>query len=70
MKFSSPSGGNSASVQVKINFTVAGSEYNRIAREQQRERERAEKERQEQEAARQQQLEQERQARQEQLERE
>ena len=70
MKFSSPPGNGSASVQVKINFTVAGSEYDRTTRQAQRERERAEKERQEQEAARQQQLEQERQARQEKLERE
>lgn len=69
MQFSSP-GNSSASVRVKIEFTVAGSEYDRAAREAQARREQAEKERQEQEAARQQQLEQERQARQEQLERE
>ena len=61
MQFSSPPNG-SASVQVKINFTVAGSEYDRQAREEQKKRE--------QEAARQRQLERERQARQEQLERE
>ena len=69
MQFSSP-GDSHASVQVKIEFTVAGSEYDRAAREAQARREQAEKERQEREAARQQQLEQERQARQEQLERE
>ncbi|MGF1539122.1 MAG: energy transducer TonB [Pleurocapsa sp.] len=69
MQFSSPSNGN-ASVRVKIEFTVAGSQYDRAAREAQEQRERAEKEKKEQEAARQQQLEQERQARQEQLERE
>ncbi|BAU65722.1 unknown protein [Stanieria sp. NIES-3757] len=83
MKFSSP-GNSSASVQVTINFTVAGSEYDRIARQKQKEREREraeqeaarqrqlEQERAEQEAARQRQLEQERaaKARREQLERE
>jgi membrane protein involved in colicin uptake len=69
MQFSSP-GNGSASVRVKIKFTVAGSQYDRAAREAQEQRERAERERKEQEAARQQQLEQERQARQEQLERE
>ena len=69
MKFSSP-GGGSASVQVTINFTVAGSEFDRTARQQQLDRERAEKEREQQERARQQQLEQERQARQQQLDRE
>ena len=70
MKFSSPSSNSSASVRVKIDFTVAGSEYDRAARQEQRERARAEQKRREQEAARQRQLEQERQARQEQLERE
>lgn len=70
MKFDSPPGGGSASVRVKIDFTVAGSEYDRAARQEQREREQLERERQQQEAARQQQLEQEKQARQEQLERE
>ena len=69
MQFSSP-GNSSAAVQVNIDFTVAGSEYDRARREEQERREQAAKERQEQEAARQQQLEQERQARQEQLERE
>jgi periplasmic protein TonB len=69
MEFSPPSGGN-ASVQIKIEFTLAGSEYDRLAREEQEEREQAKKERQEQETARQQQLEQERQARQQQLEQE
>lgn len=64
MQFSSP-GDNSASVQVKIDFTVEGSEYDRARREEQ-----AAKERQEIEAARQQQLEAERQAQQEQKERE
>ena len=62
MQFSSP-GDSSASVQVKIDFTVEGSEYDRAAREEQERREQAELERQEQEAARQEQLEQERQAR-------
>ena len=57
MKFSSPPSGSSGSVIVKIDFTVAGSEYDRTARQEQRERERAEKERIQQEAARQQQLE-------------
>jgi periplasmic protein TonB len=70
MKFSSPSGGSNASVQVKIEFTVAGSEYDRVAREEQERREEAERERQEREVARQQQLEREQQARQAQLERE
>ena len=59
MQFSSP-GDSSASVQVKIDFTVEGSEYDRAAREEQERREQAELERQEQEAARQKQLEQER----------
>ncbi|MEY4520377.1 MAG: hypothetical protein RLZZ499_2977, partial [Cyanobacteriota bacterium] len=35
MEFSSPPGGNAASVQVKINFTVEGSEYDRLARQEQ-----------------------------------
>jgi TonB family protein len=70
MKFSSPSGGSSASVQVTVNFTVAGSDFDRQAREEELERQRLAKERQEQEEARQQQLEQERQARQQQLEQE
>lgn len=69
MKFSSPSSGG-ASVQVRINFTVAGSEYDRAARQEQRQQERAARERQEREAARQEQLERERQARQAELERE
>ncbi|MEM9507145.1 MAG: TonB family protein [Cyanobacteria bacterium P01_E01_bin.35] len=69
MQFSSP-GNEAASVQVKIDFTVEGSEYDRLAREAQEKKEQAEKERQEQETARQQQLELERQARQEQMERE
>lgn len=69
MKFSSP-GSDNASVQVKINFTVAGSEYDRLAREQQRQRELAEQKRKEQETARKQQLERERQAQQEQQRRE
>ncbi|PSB09493.1 hypothetical protein C7B62_12840 [Pleurocapsa sp. CCALA 161] len=69
MQFSSP-GDNAASVQVKIDFTVEGSQYDRARREEQERREQAAGERQEQEAAaRQQQLEQER-AQQEQLERE
>ena len=69
MQFSSP-GDEAASVQVKIDFTVEGSQYDRARREEQQRREQAELERQEQEAARQQELEAERQARQEQLERE
>lgn len=70
MQFSSPPGGSTASVRVKIDFTVEGSEYDRAAREARERQERAEKERQEQEAAKQQELERERQASQEQLERE
>ena len=69
MQFSSP-GNSSAAVRVNIDFTVAGSPYDRARREEQERREQAARERQEQEAARQQQLEAERQARQEQLERE
>ena len=70
MQFSSP-GDNAASVQVKIDFTVEGSDYDRARREEQERQEQAARERQEQEAAaHQQQLEQERQAQQEQLERE
>ena len=69
MQFSSP-GDSAASVQVKIDFTVEGSEYDRLAREEQERKEQARQEREEQEAARQQQLEAERQARQEQLEQE
>lgn len=69
MQFSSP-GDTSAAVRVNIDFTVAGSQYDRARREEQARREQAERERKEQEAAaRQQQLERERQAR-EQLERE
>ena len=67
MQFSSP-GDSTASVQVKIDFTVEGSEYDRARREEQERREQAKKE--QQEAARQEQLEAEQQARQEQLERE
>ncbi|MEM7592477.1 MAG: energy transducer TonB [Cyanobacteria bacterium P01_A01_bin.83] len=69
MQFSSP-GEDAASVQVKIDFTVKGSEYDRLAREEQEKEEQAERERKEQEAARQQQLEADKQARQEQLEQE
>ena len=69
MQFSSP-GNSSAAVRVNIDFTVAGSQYDRARREEQERREQAARERQEQEAARQQQLEAERQAQQEQLERE
>lgn len=65
MQFSSL--GENASVRVKIEFTVAGSEYDRAAREAQEKRKQAERKRKEQAAARQQQLERERQARQEQL---
>jgi protein TonB len=63
MQFSSPPGGNAASVQVKIDFTVEGSEYDRLAREAQEKQEQAQKERQEKEAA-------EKQAQQERLNRE
>jgi TonB family protein len=61
MKFSSPNSANSVSVKVTINFTVAGSDFDRQARQ----------EKLQQEALRQQQLERERQARarQQQLER-
>ncbi|MEO0834700.1 MAG: energy transducer TonB [Cyanobacteria bacterium J06642_3] len=69
MQFSSP-GDEAASVQVKIDFTVEGSEYDRLAREEQEKKEQAEREKKEQEAAQQQQLEADKQARQEQLERE
>ena len=69
MQFSSP-GDEAASVQVKIDFTVEGSEYDRLAREEQEKKEQAAREKEEQEAARQQQLEAERQAQQEQLEQE
>jgi TonB family protein len=55
MEFSSPPGGNAASVQVKINFTVEGSDYDRLAREEQERKEEVAQERQEQETARQQQ---------------
>jgi periplasmic protein TonB len=51
MQFSSPPGGNVASVQVKIDFTVEGSEYDRLAREAQEKQEQAQKERQEKAAA-------------------
>lgn len=70
MQFSSP-GEDAASVQVKIDFTVEGSEYDHLAREEQEKKEQAERQRKEQQAAaRQQQLEAERQARQEQIKRE
>ena len=59
MQFSSP-GDSTASVQVKIDFTVEGSEYDRARREEQKRREQAKKEQQEAEQ----------QAQQEQLERE
>ncbi|MBF2057033.1 MAG: TonB family protein [Cyanobacterium sp. T60_A2020_053] len=70
MRFSSP-GVNNASVQVSINFTVAGSDFDRIAREKQKEKEtqarlEQDKERQERQA----QLEKERLERQRQLEKE
>jgi periplasmic protein TonB len=55
MEFSSPPGGNTASVQVKINFTLEGSDYDRLAREEQERKEQAAEKQQEQEAARQQQ---------------
>ena len=80
MRFSSSANSN-ATVQVNINFTVAGSQYDRAAREAKRRREQeaarqrqleqeAAKRRREQEAARQRQLEQQRQAREEQLKKE
>ena len=67
MQFSSPPGANGASVKIKIDFTVEGSEYDRLAREERERKEQAAKKRQEEEKARQQQLEEKRQARQEQL---
>jgi periplasmic protein TonB len=63
MEFSSPPGGNAGSVQVKIDFTVEGSEYDRLAREEREKQEQAQKERQEKETA-------EKQAQQERLNRE
>ena len=66
MQFSS-SGSDAASVRVKIDFTVEGSEYDRARREEKEKREQAAREREQQKAAHQQQLEAERQARQEQL---
>lgn len=71
MKFSSPASGGQASVNVTINFTVAGSEFDRQARERREQQERArqaelDKKRQEQQA----QLERERQERQRKLEQE
>ncbi|ACK70811.1 TonB family protein [Gloeothece citriformis PCC 7424] len=68
MKFTAPPNGERASVQINVNFTVAGSEFDRRAREmreqQQRQRQAQEQERKERQA----QLEQERQERQRQLE--
>jgi periplasmic protein TonB len=55
MEFSSPPGGNAASVQVEIDFTVEGSDYDRLAREEQERKKQAAKKQQEQEIARQQQ---------------
>lgn len=69
MQFSSLSD-DVASIRVKIDFTVEGSEYDRHAREEQEKREQAEREHKEFEASRQQQLEAEQQAQQKQLERE
>ncbi|MGL5795861.1 MAG: TonB family protein, partial [Waterburya sp.] len=65
MQFSSP-GDQEATVVVNINFTVEGSEFDRIAKERQERQEKlaAERKEKQQEAARQQQLEAERQARQ------
>ncbi|MCT0254207.1 MULTISPECIES: energy transducer TonB [unclassified Synechocystis] len=75
MKFTAPTGGQSKSVPVVIHFTVAGSDFDRQARERRQQQEelrqaarRAEEEKANQ--ARQRQLEQERQARQRQLEKE
>lgn len=68
MQFSSPGTGGQASVEIKVSFTVAGSEFDRLAREREdrakREREARERERKEREAR----LERERQQRQAQLE--
>jgi periplasmic protein TonB len=50
MEFSSPPGDNVASVRVKIDFTVEGSEYDRLAREAQEKQEQAQKERQKKQA--------------------
>lgn len=70
MRFSSP-GVNNASVQVSINFTVAGSEFDRIARQKKEAAERQARLEQEKERqARQAQLEKERLERQRQLEKE
>ncbi len=70
MKFSSPSD-NNASVQVRINFTVAGSEFDRLARQKKEEQEtQARLNREKENQARQAQLEKERLERQQQLERE
>jgi periplasmic protein TonB len=66
MKFSPPDGNKSVYAVIKVNFTVAGSDFDRQARERQ---EQASKDKEQQEAARQQQ-EQERQARQARLEEE
>lgn len=55
MEFSSLPDDNAVSVRVKIDFTVEGSEYDRLAREEQERKEQADKEKQEQETARQQQ---------------
>jgi periplasmic protein TonB len=60
MQFSSPPGGNAASVRVKIDFTVEGSEYDRLAREAQEKQEQAAKEQQEQQLAAEKQAQQER----------
>jgi periplasmic protein TonB len=60
MQFSSPPGGNAASVRVKIDFTVEGSEYDRLAREEQEKKEQAAKELQEQKLAAEKQAQQER----------
>jgi periplasmic protein TonB len=70
MKFSEPPSSSGGKVEVRINFTVAGSDYDRVAREQQEEREQAAKERQDAEKARLEQIERQQQARQQQLEQE
>jgi periplasmic protein TonB len=70
MKFSQPPSDSGGKVEVRISFTVAGSDYDRAARQQQEEREEVAKERQEAEKARLEQIELQRQARQQQLERE
>ncbi|MGF1478244.1 MAG: energy transducer TonB [Cyanophyceae cyanobacterium] len=70
MKFSAPSGGGQASVQINVNFTVAGSEFDRTAREREEQAERERQAREREQREREAQAERERQERQAQLERE